>query len=83
MKEQASEKIVELRQPTQCVLWEHPDRVAGQFAQAFEVVESYEDSINAGSAASFIFTSGTNGWIGSTATTSSIPPSFPFRRQRK
>jgi hypothetical protein len=41
--EQASEKIVELRQPIQCVLWQHPDRVAGQFAQAFEVVESYED----------------------------------------
>ena|ERR1700722_6741039 len=44
--EQGSEKIVELRQPTQCVLWEHPDRVAGQFAQAFEVVESYEDGSN-------------------------------------
>lgn len=44
MTEQASEKVVELRQPTQCILWEHPDRVAGQFAQAFEVVESYENS---------------------------------------
>jgi hypothetical protein len=41
--EQKPEKIIELRKPTQCVLWEHPDRVAGQFAQAFEVVESYED----------------------------------------
>ena len=36
-------QIVKLRQPTQCILWEHPGRVAGQFAQAFEVVESYED----------------------------------------
>ena len=43
MTEEEPFQIVKLRQPTQCILWEHPGRVAGQFAQAFEVVESYED----------------------------------------
>jgi hypothetical protein len=35
---------IELRQPTQCVLWEHPERTAGKFAELFEEVETYEDS---------------------------------------
>jgi hypothetical protein len=37
-------KIVKLRHPTQCVLWEHPDHITGKFAEIFDEVESYEDS---------------------------------------
>jgi hypothetical protein len=37
-------KIIQLRNPTQCILWEQPDRVAGKFGEFLEEVESYEDS---------------------------------------
>jgi hypothetical protein len=37
-------KIVTLCHPTQCVLWEHPERIAGKFAEIFDEVECYEDS---------------------------------------
>jgi hypothetical protein len=36
--------IVQLRHPVQCMLWEHPDRLRGKFAEFFEETESYEDS---------------------------------------
>ena len=72
----------------ECILWEHPDRVAGQFAQAFEVVESYENSsdpaghcINAGSAASFIEWYEWVDWKHGNDKQYSTP--FQFKRQRK
>jgi hypothetical protein len=37
-------QIVELRHPTQCVLWERPDRIADKFTEFQEEVECYEDS---------------------------------------
>jgi hypothetical protein len=37
-------KIVELCQPTQCVLWEHPERLPRKFSAFFDEVETYEDS---------------------------------------
>ena len=43
MTEQEPTEFVELRHPTQCVLWEHPDRVAAPFSEVFEMVDSYED----------------------------------------
>jgi hypothetical protein len=36
--------IVQLNPPTGCVLWDHPERLAGRFAELLEEVESYEDS---------------------------------------
>jgi hypothetical protein len=37
-------KITTLRNPTQCVLWQHPERIGGKFAEIFKGVEDYEDS---------------------------------------
>ena len=37
-------RIVQLRHPTQCILWHHPERVVGKFAGFLEEVEAYEDS---------------------------------------
>jgi hypothetical protein len=37
-------KIVTLRSPTQCVLWEHPERITGKFSEIFDEIECYEDS---------------------------------------
>jgi len=37
-------KIVKLSHPAQCVLWEHPERITGKFAEIFDEVEAYEDS---------------------------------------
>jgi hypothetical protein len=34
---------LELSQPTQCVLWEHPERLSSKFSEFFEEVETYED----------------------------------------
>jgi hypothetical protein len=34
---------IELRQPTQCALWEHPELALGKFSKTFEVVEEYVD----------------------------------------
>jgi hypothetical protein len=36
--------IINLRRPIRCVLWEHPERASGKFAELFEKTESYEDS---------------------------------------
>jgi hypothetical protein len=36
-------KLVHLAKPTQCVLWEHPDRIAIKFSELLDEVESYED----------------------------------------
>ena len=44
MTEEPSLKIVRLPHPFQCVLWEHPERVSGKFAEILAEVESYEDS---------------------------------------
>ncbi len=44
MPERDPVKIVELSPPTQCVLWENPERVAGKFAALLDEVEAYEDS---------------------------------------
>jgi hypothetical protein len=35
---------IALPAPTQCVLWDHPERVPGSFARCFEELESYEDT---------------------------------------
>jgi hypothetical protein len=37
-------KIVHFLKPTQCVLWENPDRIAAKFSELLDEVESYEDS---------------------------------------
>jgi hypothetical protein len=37
-------EIVNLRNPTQCILWEQPERISGKFSEILEEVESYEDS---------------------------------------
>jgi hypothetical protein len=38
-------EFVELRHPTQCILWEQPERLKGRlFAACLERIESYEDS---------------------------------------
>jgi hypothetical protein len=42
--EEDPNQIVQLRRPTQCVLWEHPERAAAKFTELFEAVESYENS---------------------------------------
>jgi hypothetical protein len=42
--EQEPDKLVHLGHPTQCVLWNHPERLPGKFAELFEEVETYEDS---------------------------------------
>src|SRR5580698_8917464 len=44
MSEEDAFKIVELRQPTQCTLWEHPEALPNKFSEIFDEVESYEDS---------------------------------------
>jgi hypothetical protein len=44
MTDRETPTIVELRPPTQCVLWEHPEQTSGKFAELFEKVETYEDS---------------------------------------
>jgi hypothetical protein len=36
--------IFHLRHPIQCVLWEHPDRLRGKFAEFFDETAPYEDS---------------------------------------
>ena len=36
--------IVQLNPPTGCVLWDHPERLAGRFSDLLEEVEAYEDS---------------------------------------
>jgi hypothetical protein len=42
--EEKPPKIVHFHEPTQCVLWEQPDYIAGNFAKLLDEVESYEDS---------------------------------------
>jgi hypothetical protein len=38
-------EFVELRHPTQCILWRQPERLKGRsFAECLERIESYEDS---------------------------------------
>ena len=45
MTEQKPIALVELRHPTQCVLWEHPGRLAGGgFADCLEEIETFEDT---------------------------------------
>jgi hypothetical protein len=36
--------IIELRHPTQCLLWENPDRARAKFSEIFDEIECYEDS---------------------------------------
>jgi hypothetical protein len=36
-------EIVKLRNPTQCILWDHPDHITGRFPGIFDKIESYED----------------------------------------
>ncbi len=43
MTESEPPQIIELRAPTQCVLWEHPERLPGKFAELFETIETYDD----------------------------------------
>ena len=43
MTEEEHPKIIHLHKPTQCVLWEQPNRIAGKFVELLEEVESYED----------------------------------------
>ena len=45
MTEKEPIEFVELRHPTQCILWEQPERLKGRlFAACLERIESYEDS---------------------------------------
>jgi hypothetical protein len=44
LAEKDAVQIVELRHPTQCVLWENPAVAAGKFSGFLDEVESYEDS---------------------------------------
>jgi hypothetical protein len=46
MTEEAPSEIIYLQKPTQCLLWQHPDRIRiGQkFSDLLEAIESYEDS---------------------------------------
>ena len=37
-------KIMHLHNPIQCVLWEQPDYIAGNFSKLLDEVECYEDS---------------------------------------
>ena len=43
MAEQEPTFIV-LRHPTQCMLWENPDRASAKFSEIFDVIECYETS---------------------------------------
>ena len=42
--EPESVKIVRLRRPTQCILWEQPNGISGKFSEIFDEIECYEDS---------------------------------------
>jgi hypothetical protein len=42
--EEEAIRIVKLRQPTECALWEHPERINGKFGEFLEEVEAYEDT---------------------------------------
>jgi hypothetical protein len=44
LAEQDPLRIVELRHPTQCVLWDHPGHASGKFADLLDEVECFEDS---------------------------------------
>lgn len=46
MTEQAPFEIICLQRPTQCLLWEHPDRIliGRTYGDWLEAIESYEDS---------------------------------------
>jgi hypothetical protein len=43
MADETEPAFVQLRQPTQCALWEHPERALGKFSETFELVEEYVD----------------------------------------
>ncbi len=43
MADETATDIIKLRQPTQCALWEHPERALGKFSKTFELVEEYVD----------------------------------------
>jgi hypothetical protein len=43
MTEEEPDQIVNLAHPTQCVLWEHPERLEGKLADLFDTVETYQD----------------------------------------
>lgn len=44
MSEKQPLDFVHLPNPTRCLLWEHPDRIAGKFGEFFKKIESYEDN---------------------------------------
>ena len=43
MADEEPTTIIELRHPTQCVLWETPSRARAKFSDVFDEIESYED----------------------------------------
>ena len=43
MTDEDATDFVQLRRPTQCVMWERPELALGKFSQTFEMVEEYED----------------------------------------
>jgi hypothetical protein len=43
MADEEATNFIELRHPTQCVFWRHPERALGKFSQAFEAIEKYVD----------------------------------------
>jgi hypothetical protein len=43
MADEGVTNFFQLRQPTQCVLWEHPELALGKYSQKFETVEDYVD----------------------------------------
>ena len=83
MARKESTKIVELRRPTQCVLWEHPGRKAASAKSSATRTTAIwpVHCSSAASAVSYIFTNGMKGSIRETATTSSIPPTCQSNRR--
>jgi hypothetical protein len=43
MADEGATTIIELQQPTHCVLWEHPERADGKFTELFEKMETFVD----------------------------------------
>ena len=43
MADEDPTNFIQLRQPTQCAMWERPELALGKFSQTFEMVEKYEE----------------------------------------
>jgi hypothetical protein len=43
MADEDATNFIQLRQPTQCVMWERPELALEKFSKTFEMVEKYEE----------------------------------------